>query len=426
MKRKINMKYWQTELFENFSSQLSGQNLSWLQERRRQHYVDFLANGFPDKRQENWKYTDLSFLNEQSFRLINPGIKEDIVLADWQLNTESHLLVFVNGQFQSRLSSLYPLPEGVVLTNMAAALQEHAPIIEQHWKSKSSVQALVKLNAAFMHDGLFLYVPNDIAINVPIHLLFISTQECMVHARNLLILESGSKATVFEHFVTKREDAYFNNVVTEVQLKNNARLQHYKLQQESTHAVHVANFEIVQEADSQIEMCNFSVGSKLAREDICIDVNGKGGTCFLNGLYLPKNGQHIDHHIQINHNVENGQSQQNYKGIVDDGGHAVFNGKIVVQKNAQQTKAHQSNKNLLLAKTAEVNTKPELEIYADDVQCTHGATVGQIDSQALFYLRARGIDLETAMSILTAAFAGEILDKVKVLAIKEIVSAAVG
>jgi Fe-S cluster assembly protein SufD len=273
-----------------------------------------------------------------------------------------------------------------------------------------------------MFDGLFLYVPKNVKIEKPIQCLFISTQEfqdSMQHLRNLIIVEENSQVTLFETYVSETEKKYFNNIVTQIYLGNHSQINYYKYQQESENGYHIANTQIHQQANSCVNSFHFSLGSQLAREDLAVSLNQSGAECALYGLYLLDNRQHIDHHTRIDHHVSNCTSYELYKGILAAQSVGVFNGKIIVHPQAQRSNAQLVNQNLLLAKTAEINTKPELEIYADDVKCSHGATVGQIDDESLFYLRSRGIEEQTAQNILTYAFASEVINQIKDFKIKE-------
>ncbi|MFW5450049.1 MAG: Fe-S cluster assembly protein SufD, partial [Methylophagaceae bacterium] len=287
---------------------------------------------------------------------------------------------------------------------------------------------LTALNTMLMNEGVVITVAANADIKKPIELLIINsgnTENLATHLRNVITLEENSKATIIEHYIGLNDASYFTDVVTEVSLAESAELKHYKLQQESENAFHIATLAAKQAANSQWITNSISLGGKLARNDIHSQLLGEQSHVTMDGLYLLNNEQHIDNHTRIDHAVPNTTSEELYKGVLDDSSHAVFNGKVIVHKDAQKTDANQQNKNLLLSRDCEIDTKPEMEIYADDVKCGHGSTVGQINEDQLFFLRARGLDEVSARSLLTYAFAVDVLNCIPADDIRQALSAVI-
>jgi Fe-S cluster assembly protein SufD len=346
------------------------------------------------------------------------------MIGQYQLeNTPTHQLVFVDGYFDATLSTINQLPEGVILSSLNEALLHQPEYIEPHLSENENPSscALINLNTAFMSDGFFLYVPKNTALAHPIHLLFLTTHldnNTLLNNRNIILLAENSTATLLEQHVAlshlkSTEHHLIKNSFTTVETKENAQLHYYKLQQEHAQTIHLAHTEVQQSRDSQVISYSISLGSKLARDDLHVKLNGTGASCELNGFYALSDKQHTDHHTRIDHYYPHGDSRECYKGILKDHAKGVFNGKVIVHPQAQKTNSEQLNKNLLLSNTAEMNTKPELEIYADDVKCTHGSTVGQIEPDTLFYLRSRGLDEAEATTLLVHAFYDDILQRMK-------------
>lgn len=386
---------------------------------RQQPFADFLIQGFPKRRDENWKYTDISVLENANFNLALDKTVANLKIDKYCL-PNSHHLVFINGHFVPQMSNMQSLPAGVILTNMVDAWQRFPQLVKPYLQTENKT-SFDNLNAALMTDGLFLYVPKNVMMPQPVQLLCLATQglsAAMQHLRNVIIVESDSQLIYLEDYIGLASVKYFNNVVTQIALNARAQMAFYKCQNEARSAYHVANIQVEQKTNTQFKSYSFSLGGQIARDDLAIMMNGTGANCDLNGLYLVQDKQHVDQHTRIDHVAAHCTSRENYKGILDGKATGVFNGKVFIHPHAQQSKAKQSNQNLLLSKNAEMNTKPELEIYADDVQCAHGATVGQIDEMALFYLRSRGIDETTARHILIHAFMSEIVDDITPPAIK--------
>ena len=383
---------------------LPGDKLSLIREAA---MGQFQARGFPTTRQENWKYTDVKPIARSAF-----GIAEEKPAAGYEKQLEL-----------ARLSGLPRLAQaapgfGVVLEDMSSALNNHSKLVDSIMSNTTlneQSNPFNILNTAFIHDGVLIHVPDDCSIDKPINLIYLSgysDNEFSAHPRNLIFLGNGARLTVIENYVGAKDSQYFINTVTDAVLASNAALTHYKLQQESVESYHIGNFNIYR--DSQVNSHSISLGGSLVRNDIKVQLDAEGAGVLLNGLYMANGKQHIDNHTLINHLQPHTNSEEHYRGVLNDRGRGVFNGKVVVHKDAQKTDAAQSNANLLLSDQAEIDTKPELEIYADDVKCSHGSTVGQLDKDMMFYLRSRAIDETTAKSILTFAFAEEVIKRIEI------------
>jgi Fe-S cluster assembly protein SufD len=337
--------------------------------------------------------------------------------SDW------HTMVFVNGRFEPELSDLGKLPAGVRLWDLASAWGK-VPVLAERLGRIASYEnaAFTALNTAFMNDGAVLEIAKDTDVEKPIHLLFVTDATAakgMLHPRNLIVVGRNARATLVESYVSLSDATYLTNAVTEVAVAEGATLRHYKMQREAARAFHVGTIEVDQAKDSHYVSFSFAIGATLARSNVLTSLNGEGGGATLNGLYMLDGEQHSDHQTQIIHAQPNCYSRELYKGVLDGWSHGVFNGKVYVHPIAQKTDGKQTNKTLLLSGTAQIDTKPQLEIFADDVKCTHGATVGQIDQTALFYLKSRGLDATLARRLLTYAFAADVLETIEVDAVRE-------
>lgn len=394
---------------------LPGTELGWLQQLRDQAKAQFERHGLPAKKVEDWKYTSLWQLSQEGFshdaNEVSLGKTE---LAHVAALEDAYRFVIIDGRLNAVLSEIDNLEAGLSIKPLAEALDQAENMLgDQIDLEKPGLNAI---NTMLMHDGLALHVEAGQKISKPIELLVISTAEnpkLASHLRNLIQVDADAEVTLLEHYVSLAETAGFTDVVTEVKLAENARLNHFKLQHESLAHYHIATLASKQAAGSIWNTNNISLGGKLARNDIHSQLLGEEAHVTLDGLYLVTGDQHVDNHTRIDHAVPNTTSDEVYKGVLDGNSHAVFNGKVIVHQDAQKTDSSQSNKNLLLSRSCEIDTKPELEIYADDVKCAHGSTVGQIDEQHLFFLRARGLDEMTARSLLTYAFAVDVLQRIK-------------
>jgi len=374
----------------------------------------------PGRRQEAWRYSSVSELLEKNFAPAVAELDMDLTaeVDDWLLpQTDSYRLLFINGRFAPALSSVDNLPEGVSLGSLRSALHRdpHSLTIWFGQTANHSQHIFTALNTALMNDGLFIRIGKGIELDRPIevmHLNLAPERPLLIQPRNLIVLESGARAELVERYRSCGESLYFHNGVSELLLEANAELQHTRLQEESAQAFHLHQSFLAQGRDSRYRSSSVALGGKWARHDLQVRFQAEGADCETHGLYLVGGRQLSDQHLDILHNTPRNASRHNYKGIAYDHGKAVFDGRILVAKDAQKTDAHLNNKNLLLSRRAEVDTKPQLEIYADDVQCSHGTSVGQLDPQQLFYMRSRGIESTTAMKMLCIGFAGEILESI--------------
>ena len=407
------------ESFEALGRRVAGREPAWLRQRRERGMQRFSELGVPTTRDEDWKYTSLSELRRNEFRLAAPAAR---VISAGEIRSmgfneiEGCRLVFVNGRFMSGLSCLEAGSKEVDAGSLRDFLESDA--VEAHLGRYADPEnhALAALNTAFIEDGAFVRIPDRVAVEKPIHLVFVNLAEQanqVSHPRTLIVAGRDSQATVIETYIGMGE-AYWTNAVTEVVTAGNARIEHYKLQQEHVAALHTGFTYAHQARDSRFASNSLSFGGKLVRSDTHVRLEGEGCECVLNGLYAVTGHQHIDHHTTIDHAMPHCNSHQLYRGILDGHSTGVFNGKVIVRQDAQKTDAMQSNKNLLLSRDADINTKPQLEIEANDVRCTHGATVGQIDEEAMFYLQSRGINRDDARSLLTYAFAADIIENLNV------------
>lgn len=398
---------------------------SWVHPLRQEAMQRFSERGFPDtpgKHDEEWRFTSVAPILGVSFA---PAPRVDDVgaaLDRFRVGGASRL-VFINGRYSEKDSSLEPLPSGVVAGSLGGALESHRGLLEAHLARYSTYREnpFAALNTAFLSEGAFVYLPKGSAVEAPIELLFLSIPgeaTAVSYLRNLIIMEAESQARIVESYGGADGMAYFNNVVTEVVVGESANLDHYKLQRESRTAFHIASLQFQLERSAALSTLSISLGGGLVRNDINAVLDGEGCDLALNGLYVVGGEQHVDHHTVIDHAKPHGTSRELYKGILSDRSRGVFNGRIIVRPDAQKTDAKQTNRNLLLSDEALVNTNPQLEINADDVKCAHGATIGQLDADVLFYLRSRGIDVDTARHLLTYGFMSDISERIKVDAIR--------
>jgi Fe-S cluster assembly protein SufD len=401
-----------------FAEQLGGQD--WLRQLQQEESKQFIARGLPTRKDERWKYSDVSFLEKENYNLA-AHTHEDEALVKQKALDGSIFIVFVNGHFSAALSDTTKLPAGIVLCNMREAVSRHADVIKKYLLTSSS-SAFTNLNTALLTDGIFLHVPENVTLTAPLHILYFNTRQnnIVVCPRHVFILEKSSKATILEEHCAQAADNYFSNIVADIHTEANAQLKIFKVQNESVNASHFSQVTAQQKKDSTLEIFHLAVGAKFAREDVFVNLNEAGAHTAVNGFYFLNNdAQHIDHHIQIDHKAHHCSSDMLYKGILDKKSHGVFNGKIFVHTGAEKTRSQQANHTMLLCKDAVIDTKPEFEIYADDVKCAHGATVGQVDAEALFYLRSRGVDAHTAMKMLTYAFAENVMARITDTAIAQ-------
>ena len=413
------------EDFAAFSRNGGGAGRPWLPAMRRSALDRFQALGFPTPKLEDWHFTSVAPIAEADFRTLlatSGDVKADD-LTPYLMGQDWPLAVFVNGRFSVELSRLEGLDTKIAVMPLARAWESMPELLEKHLSKVASFEDMTftALNTAFMYDGAVIHVPADAVANAPIHLLFISDSnvaKSVAHPRNLIVVERHAKVSVIESYIGLGSAGYFTNAVTEAVVAEGAQLSHYKIQRETTSAYHIGTMEVRQARDSRFESFSFATGSSLSRTNIYTSLAGEGSTAVLNGLYIVDGTQHVDHQTSIEHVAPNCASHEVYKGILDGSSHGVFNGKVYVHPEAQKTDGKQSNNNLLLSDRAKIDTKPQLEIFADDVKCTHGATVGRLDETSLFYLKSRGIPAKEARSLLTYAFAADVLQKIELEPLK--------
>ncbi len=418
--------------FDRFEKE-SGQP-PWLLPLRKAGLARFAEQGFPTINDEDWRFTNVTPITKlpfkPAFEAQRNGLNPDSAGRFTFGSLPAQRFVFVNGHFLADLSSRDGFPAGVIATNLAAALRSHADLIEKHLGrlSQAEENPFAALNTAFFQDGAFIYAPKNTILEKPIHLLFISTgKEAGItsHPRNLIIAERNSRLTVMETYASTVDAPHFTNAVTELIAGEEAVIEHCKTQEEAPSAFHLAAFHAHLGRGCNLISHSIATGARLSRNNIRTSLAGEGVECVLNGLYLTKGEQLADHHMIVEHAEPHCQSHEYYNGILDGKSKGVFHGRILVRKIAQKTDAKQTNKNLLLSDNATVDTKPQLEIYADDVKCTHGATIGQLNDEAIFYLRARGIGVDTARRMLIHAFAGEIIERIRYAPAREELDKAV-
>jgi Fe-S cluster assembly protein SufD len=412
--------------FEAFAANGGSEGPAWLPGLRRSAMDRFAAVGFPSSRDEEWRFTPVAPIAQAEFRPAAAGAVTRAALAPFLFgHAEWPQLVFVNGKYAPELSVVPALPPGVRLGNLAAALREDGELLERHLTRHAAPETtpFAALNTAFMRDGALVHVPAGTTLEEPVHLLFVTSPDAagtVAHPRNLVVVERGARASVVESYVTLAEGAtYLTNAVTEVVSGEDAWTEHTRIQRESERAYHVGLTHVDQARGSHYRSFTLAMGGAIARHNLHVRLNAPGIETLMYGLYLARGDQVVDNHTAIYHDHPDCNSWEVYKGVLDDRSRAVFNGKVFVKPEAQKTDAKQTNRNLLLSPGAKVDTKPQLEIFADDVKCTHGATVGFLDPQSLFYLRSRGIPPETARKVLTYAFAAEVVDEVALPPVRE-------
>lgn len=413
------------EQFETFAASGAKDGPSWLPALRKKAFERFTALGFPTTRDEDWHFTSVTPIAERTFKAIKPA-PTALTLSDLEahlVDPEWHRLVFVNGRLEPALSQFAGLPADVQLAPLSEVLREEPEWAEKHLGSLAAFDkaAFTAMNTAFMQEGVVLRVPKGEVIDTPIHILHVTDANAAgaaIHPRLLVVAEPLAQAMLVEQYVGLGAVSYLVNAVAEIVVGNGARVDHYKVQNESTEAFHVGTAQVTQGRDSIYHSFSFAAGAALSRTNIytkLADTNSEGR---LNGLYLLDGSQHGDHQTFVEHLAESCASRELYCGVLDGQSHGVFNGKVYVDPIAQKTDGKQTNKALLLSPQARVDTKPQLEIFADDVKCTHGATVGRIDEMALFYLKSRGIGGDAARALLTYAFAAEALETIEIDALR--------
>ncbi|MDH3253724.1 MAG: Fe-S cluster assembly protein SufD [Acidobacteriota bacterium] len=411
------------EAFERLAASRAEHEPGKITELRRSAIARFEDLGFPTTRLEEWRFTNVAPIAKAAFDLSPSanGVKAG-ELADFRYDGTCEL-VLINGRFSPELSNLEGLPDGVVVSGLEAAWSSHPEKIEPHLGFATfGEHSFVALNTALHRDGAFLFIPRGVVVEQPINIIHLGRTDGKPFAcfpRLLIVAEESSQSTVVEQYGSIGDGNYFTCPVTEVVVGANATVDHYKLQRESISAFHVATFQLLQHRDSNFSSHSISWGGGLVRNDVNAVLDGEGAEATLNGLYMVEGTQLVDNHMRVEHAQPNCDSHELFKGILEDRSRAVFNGRIYVHRGAQKTDAKQTNRNLLLSKNAVANSNPQLEIFADDVKCTHGSTVGQLDELGIFYLRSRGIGEEAARSLLTYAFAADIVERIKVPSVRQ-------
>ncbi|NBA93523.1 Fe-S cluster assembly protein SufD [Pseudomonas sp. R5(2019)] len=410
-----------TAFLARLEPRVDGRQPAWLGDLRRAAFHWVAEQGFPTAKDEAWKYTRVAPILAIPFQPAGPDPSRQLSAANVEQlcgDLGGPRMVFVNGYFAAELSALKDLPPGVQLGSLAALLPADSGALEDLFARafRAQPQAFTALNAALAEDGALVRISAGTRVEAPIHLVFLSapgTTPLAAHPRALVQVGAGSRATVVESHLGSGAAVYLSNAVTELVLEAGATLEHYKLQDESTSAFHVAFLGVRQAEDSRFVAHSSVLGAALARQEVRVLLEGPGAQVVLDGLYLPRGEQHLDNQTCIEHLAPRCTSRELYKGVIDGRGHGVFDGRIIVRPGALKTDASQTIKTLLLSASAQANTQPRLEIFADEVKCAHGAAVGQLDEQAVFYLRSRGISEAAARSLLTYAFASEMLELIR-------------
>jgi Fe-S cluster assembly protein SufD len=409
--------------YRRIADLLPGQH-TWLRSLREEALESFSGIGYPTPRDEDWKYTNLTPFLGKKFEPL--GI-EGAATALPRTSLEGFLLagmdearlVFIDGRFVPGLSAVSALPPGATVGSLGERLRDAPGEIEGFLSGHvpTEPRAFAQLNTAFMTDGAYIHIPAGLSIERPIHLLYVvhpHARPGAAYLRNLIFAGPGARATLIEHYVSGEGAQALTSAITQCVLEEGAAIEHYQFNEQGDGVYHFAGTHVRQEQGSRFVSHNVQAGARLARSEVHCVLGGEGGECTLNGLYIGGGRQHIDNHTRIDHRVPRCVSREWYKGVLDDQARGIFDGRVVVHQDAQRSDARQVNHNLLLSDDAEADTRPQLLIYADDVLCSHGATVGQLDRDALFYLRARGLDEKKATGMLVAAFARDVIDRMTV------------
>jgi Fe-S cluster assembly protein SufD len=401
---------------------------AWLHGLRERGFARFCEVGFPSTRNEDWRFTNVSALAQTPFQLARDTRESGAVYGDTldacRIPGAACQLVFVNGRFAPQLSDLGSLPESVRVGSLAQAIAQDGKILEAHLGRYLNIErdAFCALNTAFIEDGAYVYLPRRTVLEAPICFLFISIpggDPEMSNPRNLIVAEDATEASIVEDYVSLGSGVFFSNVVTELVAGEDAVISHYLIERDDRQAYNVSTLRTQQARSANVSSHSVLLGGGLVRNNVHPVLAGEGGECLINGLFIGNGSQHMDNYMLVEHASPHCSSRQFYNGILDGHSHGVFHGRIIVHKDAQKTDAKQTNRNLLLSDDAQIDTKPQLEIYADDVKCTHGATIGQVEENALFYMRSRGIEEAAARAILLLAFANECLDRMKCTPVRE-------
>ena len=405
------------EAFRELEKVRQGAEPVWLRHLRAEGWDIFKSNGFPTVRDEDWRFTNLASLTRTEFRRAPESAISRSAVDGSLLAGAVCQLVFVNGRFAPGLSDIASLPAGLEVSSLSDALRHKAESVEQHLGRYANLRrdAFAALNTAFWEDGAYIRIRRGAQIEQPVHLLFVTTDATsspvMTHPRSLIVAEQASKAAILEDYVSLGPGAALSNSVTELAAADDAIVSHYLVERENYDSFNISTLRIEQARNTNVSTHSILLGGGLVRNNVHPVLNGPGAECLINGLFVGAGRQHLDNYMLVEHASPHGSSRQFYNGILDQQARGVFHGRIVVHKDAQKTDAKQTNRNLLLSDDARMDTKPQLEIRADDVKCTHGATIGRIEDEPLFYLRSRGLDEKSARNLLLYAFAAECLDR---------------
>ncbi len=420
-------KDWYIKSFENFESKLNGESKSFIHGQRKAALQKLGEMSFPTQREEEWKYTNISPL--LNFNFVDPLNAAKVEISKDRLQNylfkgfDNHLLVFINGVFSEELSDIKDLPSGVIVDSIFNADKNSNDQLKKYFTAESVYEsAFEALNIAYSYDGLFVYIPKGKVIEKPIQVLYLNgsdSNNILVSPRNLIIAEENTEAQIIANYRGFSNNPYFANVKTNINADENSIVDFHQIVDESDNAYHIENTQIYQKGNSRVTHFSLEFGGSIVRNDLKTKLDDENSEVNYYGLYLGIDEQHFDNHTFVDHAKPNCLSNELYKGILDDNSKGVFSGKILVRQDAQKTNAYQSNKTVLLSKTATIDTKPQLEIYADDVKCSHGATIGHLDDTAYFYIRSRGVPSELAKSMLIRAFANDVIEKIRIDEFKE-------
>jgi Fe-S cluster assembly protein SufD len=417
-----NIKEWYISNFKTFEEKLNGQSKSFLQTIRKEGLKQLSVLDFPTTRNEEWKYTDVSPVLKQFFvpAVNSPAavFSKEEIKKHLFVDFDFHLLVFINGLFSKELSEIGDLPSGVVVGSLNKITIDNPELIKNYINKVSVIDnAFNALNTAYAFDGAVIIIPDGKIIEKPVQILYINTSNedfILSSPRNLVVAGKNSQVSIVANYTGSGSKAYFSNIITEVYADEYSLVDYYKIENEINEAFHIEKFQVKQKNNSIVNHYNITFGGALIRNDINSLLDGQHTETHYYGIYLANGSQQMDNHTFIDHAKPNCMSNELYKGILDGNSRGVFNGKIIVRKDAQKTNAYQQNKTILLSKSAKIDTKPQLEIFADDVKCSHGATVGQLDDVSEFYIRSRGVPQELAKSMLIRAFANDVIEKIKI------------
>jgi len=422
-----NSNEWYVSKFKSFEDKLNGQSKSFLHDIRKNALNDLAELSFPTNRNEEWKYTNVAPILKHNFipAMIStvPKFREEEIKLFLFKDFDYHLIVFVNGLFAEELSEIGNLPKGVVVDGLNRITKNNPDLISKYINKLSKIDnAFNALNTAYSYDGLVVIIPDGMILEKPIQVLYLnSSKDDLVLSipRNLIVAGKNSQVSVITNYHGFGDKTYFSNIITEVYVGENAIVDLYKIQNENDESYHIEKVQAIQKKNSVFNHYNINFGGAIVRNDINTLHDDQNIETHYYGLYLAHGKQHVDNHTFVDHAKPNCMSNELYKGILDDNSRGVFNGKIIVRRDAQKTNAYQQNKTILLSKTATIDTKPQLEIFADDVKCSHGATVGHLDDTSEFYIRSRGVPQELAKSMLIRAFANDVIDTIKIVPLKE-------